>query len=62
VFASWREKSTRDTYVRSGTPGKDSIFLHELPPSSLIWIRPSSVPTARRFSRFSLSASATMFP
>ena len=62
VFVSCCENSARDTYVLSGTPGKCSILRHAPPPSSEIWIRPSSVPTTSSPSFFVLSDSATMLP
>ena len=53
---------TRETYGYSPTPGNDSIFRHVPPPSSLIWMAPSSVPTSSRPSLSGDSSTHTMFP
>src|SRR6266404_3161569 len=38
VLTSWREASTSETKLISGTPGKVSIFRQVTPPSSVAWI------------------------
>src|SRR3954453_13542270 len=62
VFASCVDAASRLTYVFSGTPENLSIFDQFAPPSLVIWISPSSVPTYSCPSFFGDSASATMFP